>query len=58
MDGKDDLMTADRNGWLFLSNDRQENWKNLAVRLQGENIHFMNKRGLLRHWEKAMEAVC
>ena len=56
MDGKDDLADVDPNGWLFLSNDRQENWKNLAVRIHGENVHFMNKRGLLRHWEKAMEA--
>jgi hypothetical protein len=58
MDGKDDLAAADKNGWLFLSNDRHENWKNLAVRIQDENVHFMNKRGLLRHWEKAMESVC
>jgi hypothetical protein len=58
MDGKDDLAAADKNGWLFLSNDRHENWKNLAVRIQDENVHFMNKRGLLRHWESAMESVC
>lgn len=58
MDGKDDLAGVDHSGWLFLSNDRHENWKNLAVRMQGENIHFMNKRALLRHWERAMEQVC
>jgi hypothetical protein len=58
MDGKDDLAAADRNGWLFLSNDREENWRNIAVRMTGENVHFMNKRALLRNWEQAMESVC
>jgi hypothetical protein len=58
MDGKDDLADVDSDGWLFMSNDRHENWKNLAVRIANENVHFMNKRALLRHWEKAMEEVC
>lgn len=58
MDGKDDLSAVDENGWLFLSNDRHENWKNLAVRINNENVHFMNKRGLLRHYDKALEALC
>jgi len=58
MDGKDDLALVDDNGWLFLSNNRQEEWKNILVRINNENVHFMNKRALLRNWEKAMEAVC
>ena len=58
MDGKDDLALVDDKGWLFLSNDRNETWKNVPVRMSGENVHFMNKRALLRNWEKAMEAVC
>lgn len=57
MDGKDDLAGIDENGWLFLSNSRVEDWKNIAVRIQNENIHFMNKRGLLRHWQRAVESV-
>lgn len=58
MDGKDDLVSIDDKGWLFLSNDRHEAWKNVLVRIADENVHFMNKRALLRNWDKAMEAVC
>ena len=47
--------TTDKNKILFLSNNRQENWKDLLVQCTNENIHIMNKRSIDRHADRLME---
>ncbi len=50
MDQKDDLIRVKNiNDWTFLAHNRQEQWKNLLVRTENENLHIMNKRALARH---------
>jgi len=34
-----------------------EEWKNLAVEIRGEDIHLMNKKSILRNYEKLMEML-
>lgn len=58
MDQKDDIVeikTAD--DWVFLSNDRREQWNNLLVRNKQTNLHVMNKRSIDRHFNKMLESV-
>ena len=56
MDQKDDIVKIqDKNKILFLSNNRQENWKDLLIQCTDENIHVMNKRSIDRHSDRLME---
>jgi hypothetical protein len=53
MDQKDNLIDIrGKNDFLFLSNFPQEQWKNIAVATKNEDIHMMNKRALLRNYDK------
>lgn len=55
-DGKDDLVQINSdNELIFLSNDRQQQWKNVLVKLSGTDIHCMNKRAILRHSDKFID---
>lgn len=50
MDQKDDVARVkDLTDWTFLAHNRQEQWKNILVRTNNENLHVMNKRALSRH---------
>jgi hypothetical protein len=56
MDQKDNLVDIrGKNDFLFLSNYPQESWRNLAVATKNEDIHMMNKRALLRHYDKFLK---
>lgn len=51
-DQKDDILHIhDSNDIVFLANDQNQHWKDLAVRMQDENIHVMNKRSIMRHYD-------
>ena len=53
MDQKDDLVEVQgKNKLLFLSNNREENWKDLLVQCTNENVHLMNKKAIERHADK------
>lgn len=43
--------------WLFLVNNRAENWKDTITRVNGENMHVMNKRALERHYDTLMRML-
>jgi hypothetical protein len=32
-----------------------EEWKNMVVEIKGEDVHLMNKKSILRNYEKIME---
>lgn len=54
-DQRDDLVEVKGpNSWVMLSNLPEE-WKNIVVRIEGENVHMMNKRSLLRNYDEIME---
>lgn len=36
------------NDWVYLINDKKENWENTVTRIASENVHVMNKRALDR----------
>ena len=36
---------------ILLVNDRSENWKNYISRFEQTNLHIMNKRSILRHYD-------
>lgn len=57
-DGKDDLIQINKEGDLiFLSNDREQQWKNILVNTKGTDIHCMNKRAILRHYNRFLELL-
>jgi hypothetical protein len=56
-DQRDDLVqVCGPNRWVMLSNLPEE-WKNLAVEIAGEDIHMMNKKSIVRHYEKIIEEL-
>lgn len=44
------------NHWVMLSNLSDE-WRNLVVEIRGEDIHLMNKKSILRNYDKIIEAL-
>ena len=55
MSQRDDIINInDLDEWVFLSNDNEENWKDIPIKFS-ENAHIMNKRALDRHWHTIME---
>lgn len=58
MDQKDDLIEIkDADDWIFVSNDRDENWKDILTRNKRDNLHVMNKRAIERNFDSMLEAV-
>lgn len=57
MDQKDDLIQVNgKNDFTFLSHyNNQKPSKDIVVRVQGQDIHMMNKMALLRHYDKLLE---
>lgn len=51
---QDDLIEVRDKDWIFLSNDRKEEWKNILVKSTNQDVHVMNKRALHRNWEAIM----
>lgn len=52
---QDDFVEVQKNNdWIFLGNDRKEEWKNILVKSTNQDVHCMNKRALQRHWEDIM----
>jgi hypothetical protein len=51
MSQKDDIAKINSiDDWVYLVNNRMENWKDSVTRIKGENVHVMNKRALGRHY--------
>jgi len=54
-DQRDDIIKVQGpNTWTMLSNLPEE-WKNIVVEISKEDIHMMNKKSLIRHYEDIME---
>lgn len=54
-DQRDDIVAVKGpNSWVMLSNLPEE-WKNIVVKVEGENVHMMNKLSLLRNYDEIME---
>lgn len=51
---QDDLVEVRKDDWIFLANDRKEEWKNILVKSTNQDVHIMNKRALHRQWESIM----
>jgi hypothetical protein len=43
--------------WIYMVNNRQENWRDSLTKIQGENVHVMNKRSLERNYEAIMQQL-
>lgn len=43
--------------WVYMVNDRKENWKNTVALIKNENVHVMNKRSLDRKFDEIMERL-
>ena len=57
MGQKDDVIeTHGLNEWILLAHDRKEEWKNILVKVDKQDIHVMNKRALSRILPKLLEA--
>ncbi len=51
MSQRDDITKVNAiDDWVYLLNDRMENWKDSVTRIKGENVHVMNKRALERFY--------
>jgi len=58
MSQKDDIVqVTDIDEWIYLVNDRTENWKDILTRVKSENVHVMNKRALDRHYDQIMRLL-
>ena len=58
MSQKDDIIEAiNDNEWIFIAHDPKEEWKNILVRSQNQDIHVMNKRALGRIKDKVLETI-
>jgi hypothetical protein len=56
MSQKDDIAKINSlDDWVYLVNDKLENWKDSLARVTGENVHVMNKRALERHYPHIMD---
>ena len=56
MDQKDDIVDVNKDDILFLSHDPKKPWINNLVRLQKTDVHILNKRSLLRHYEQILKS--
>lgn len=53
-DQRDDVVEVrGPNSWIMLSNLPEE-WKNIVVRIDDEDVHMMNKRSLIRNYDAIM----
>jgi len=43
--------------WVYLINDREQNWEDTPTLIKGENVHVMNKRAIERNFDDIMEAL-
>jgi hypothetical protein len=58
MDQKDELeKVINAKDFVFLANNREENWKDIVSRIQNTNVHLMNKRSVDRNYDALMEAI-
>lgn len=58
MSQKDDIVKVNGpDDWVYMVNDRQEEWKDTVTRIANENVHVMNKRALERHYEDLVAAL-
>jgi len=58
MDQKDELEeVVSAKDFIFLANNREENWKDIVSRIQNTNVHMMNKRSVDRNYDALMEAI-
>ena len=56
MDQKDDIYSVDSHqNWILLSSDREAKWKAILVNHRNLDLHVMNKRALLRHFDNIRE---
>ena len=51
---QDELVEVRDTDWIFLSNDRREEWKNILTKIKDCDIHCMNKRSLQRSTDKIL----
>lgn len=51
---QDELVEVRDTDWIFLSNDRREEWKNILTKLKDCDVHCMNKRSLQRNTDKIL----
>ena len=56
MDQKDDIVDVNKDDILFLSHDPEKPWINHLVKLQKTDVHILNKRSLLRHYEQIIKS--
>jgi len=56
MDQKDDIVEINKDDILFLSHDPKKPWENQLVKLQKTDVHVLNKRSLLRHYEQILKS--
>ena len=53
---KDDIIeTQSINEWIVISHDQKEEWKNILVKLDKQDVHVMNKRALNRVQDTLLE---
>ena len=58
MSQKDDIIEAiNDNEWIFIAHSPKEEWKNILVRSQNQDVHVMNKRALGRIKDKVLETI-
>ena len=55
MDQKDDIVEVNKDDILFLSHDPKKPWINHLVKLDKTDVHVLNKRSLLRQYEKMIK---
>jgi len=41
--------------WIYIVNNTEENWKDVALRITNQNVHVMNKRSLDRHHDSIIK---
>lgn len=53
---KDDIIeTQSINEWIVIAHDQKEEWKNILVKLDKQDVHVMNKRALNRVQDTLLE---
>ena len=52
---QDDIVEVREDDWIFLVNNRTEEWKNILSSIKDSDIHCMNKRALDRHSADILE---
>ena len=53
MSQRDEIVnvSTDHSGLVLLSNNRKEQWRDIAVKHVNTNLHLMNKKSMLRHYD-------